>query len=463
MNNPGNPGKDGTHMPTKNASMNDQLKSVRAKLDEKQDERNALVTERDSAKDKFASADVPADQMTEHEDFKAAEQAVRGLGETDDAITDLRQAEVSLLEMMGQDSPIRADASDARGVLEPASGWGVEDVLGGESYKQLRNSGLITSKSALGTIDLGQVAERDAAASYFGGGGAGRPLAADVGADQKVGATAADRRGIVEPNLKRLSILDLLPSGETDSDVVQYVQVLTLPEQAAETAPGDLKPEAAFTTLDADAQVRTIAGWLKIRRQSLADIPVLRQMLGVLLPHDVRRRLEAQALAGDGLGDNLLGILNTPGIGAPAFVAGDNVADAILRAMTVVILSDADPNFAALHPLSWQDILLMREDQANRTGAYIYGSPAMAAAPTIWGLATTPNRAVPQATPLVGDSMGASVLYREGVNTRVSDSDGDDFRRNRVTMLAETRAALPVWRPTSFAIAATEPPPPPPV
>jgi ADP-ribosylglycohydrolase len=62
---------------------------------------------------------------------------------------------------------------------------------------------------------------------------------------------------------------------------------------------------------------------------------------------------------------------------------------------------------------------------------------------------------IPQATPLVGDAMGVPLLFREGVNVKSSDSDQDDFVRNRVTILAEARVAAPVWRPASFAIADT--------
>jgi hypothetical protein len=73
------------------------------------------------------------------------------------------------------------------------------------------------------------------------------------------------------------------------------------------------------------------------------------------------------------------------------------------------------------------------------------------AARTIWGLAVTTNRIVNK--PLVGDPAGATLLVREGVNIKTSDADQDDFIRNRVTVLGETRVAMPVWRPTAFALA----------
>jgi HK97 family phage major capsid protein len=153
-------------------------------------------------------------------------------------------------------------------------------------------------------------------------------------------------------------------------------------------------------------------------------------------------------LSGDGTGQNLLGILNTTGIGAPASASGDNVADGILRAMTTIVLSDRDPSFVAMNPLTWQNLLIMK---STGSGEYLYGMPAMAGPQTVWGMRLTANRAVPQSTPLVGDATGATLLVREGVNVKTSDNDQDDFIRNRVTVLAECRVAFPVWYPVSFA------------
>ncbi len=123
--------------------------------------------------------------------------------------------------------------------------------------------------------------------------------------------------------------------------------------------------------------------------------------------------------------------------------------------MTTVILADQEPNFAALHPLAWQDLLLMRENASAPKGMYLYGGPATQAAATVWGLTVTPSTAVAQASPLVGDSSGCTLLFREGVNVKTSDNDQDDFIRNRVTVLAEARVAFPVWRPSAFAVADT--------
>lgn len=433
-------------------TLQDRLKATRAAIDEKRDQRAEAMKERDSAKEKFAGAtDVEPGKMTEHPDFKAAEQAVGKVGKLDDQLADLALAERGLLAMMGSSEPPVSENGPADPSAPRAGGWDGGAILQGEAYKALMESGAIHSKSRLGSIALGRMGDREASAAFM----AGRSMAAEVGSANMVGATTADRRGIIAPNLRRLTLLDLIPFGTTDSNLIEYVQVLTQPDAARETAEGDLKPEAGFTTQDEDAPVRTIAGWLKVRKQALADIAGLRTLLETLLPYDVRKRLENQVLVGNGVGQNLRGILNTTGIGAPAPVAGDNTADAILRAMTVIIMSDGDPNFTAVHPFTWQALLLMRENEAERTGAYLYGSPSTPAAPTIWGLSITANRVVPSDSPLVGDSMACTILIREGLQTLVSDQDQDDFVRNRVTILAELRAAFPVWRPSSFAVAST--------
>lgn len=446
---------------TPTITLRDQLKAVQEAVETARQDKATKAAARDQAKDAFAAAGVDPANMKEAPEFLAAEQAVKEYGEATDSLNDLQQTERSILGMLGEDAP----APDRNGngptdspALARARGWNPEAIIEGPAYKALIEKGAPHSQAKLGAVGLGEIANREQAAAFFAGGQlAGGMQAAEIGSDiGGVGGIVADRRGIIQPNLKPLTLLDLFPVGTTDSNNVEYVQVVAIPGAAAETAEGDLKPEESFTTVDADAPVRTIAGWIKIRKQALADVAGLRTMLATLLPYDVKRRIESQMLVGNGVGQNLKGILNTTGIGAPEFVAGDNTADAILRAVTVIFLSDGDPNFVALHPLTWQDLLLMRENQAERTGAYLYGSPSMQVAPTIWGLAITNNRVVPAAQPLVGDSMAATVLVREGVNVLASDSDGDDFRRNRVTLLGEARVAFPIWRPSSFAVADTE-------
>jgi hypothetical protein len=100
--------------------------------------------------------------------------------------------------------------------------------------------------------------------------------------------------------------------------------------------------------------------------------------------------------------------------------------------------------------------------RSSRSGQYLYGGPGIAPqyhggriVQTVWGLALTTSPVVTQQNPVVGDSNGVTLFVREPVSVRTSDSDSDDFTKNRLTILAETRVALAVWRPSWFTKAAT--------
>jgi HK97 family phage major capsid protein len=447
---------------TASTAVRDRLKEVQDRLREKRSERAEAKRERDAARDAFADVKQDgAQKITEMPEFQAAEEAVRKLGTIDDEIADLTVAERGILEMLGEaDDPVGM-AQQMVSDLPVANGWDARRILDPQDsgYREAVGKGLFSSSAQFGTVVLGEIATREQAAQFL----ADLPAApaAPIDSPGTAGLIQPDTRGLVAPLLRPLRLLDLIPTGTTDSNSIEYVQIQSIPASAANVAEGAVKPQSGLVLADATAPVRTIAGWVKVNRQAMDDAAGLATIINSLLPYDVRRRIEAQILSGDGTGQNIKGILNQTGLGAPAFVSGDNTADAILRAMTVVILSEAEPNFAALNPLSWQDLLLLREvggsSGANRSGQYLYGGPGTMAAATIWGLAITPTTMVAQAAPLVGDSRGATLLVREGVNVKTSDSDQDDFVRNRVTVLAEARVAFPVWRPASFAVADTTP------
>jgi HK97 family phage major capsid protein len=420
----------------------DQTKALRA-------ERAEADREVQSAREAFKADDIDGKFMDSPE-FKAVENAVAKRGDIDDKLADREKAEKVILSLLGENDNKNAGADVNRSFETLSNGrWNGHALLAqSDDFKLAKEAGMFTSGHRFGTVNIGQIADRDTFLAAL-------PAATPGDISSGVGIVVPDNRGIVSPALKRLSLLQLIPTGTTDSNIVEYVQVTAIPLSAAETAELAVKPQDGMQTVDATAPVRTIAGWVKLSRQSMDDVAGLGTLINTLLPYDVQRRIESQMLSGDGTGQNLLGLLNTTGIGDPAAVPADNTADAILRAITTIILSDSDPDFVAMNPVTWQNLLLMKAQAADGswTGQYLYGSPGVVQAPTIWGLTITANRTVPSATPLVGDSMGATLLVREGVNVKTSDSDQDDFVRNRVTLLAEARVAFAVWRPSAFSLA----------
>lgn len=277
---------------------------------------------------------------------------------------------------------------------------------------------------------------------------------------------------IVRPRDYALTMRQVILNGRTTTDTVYFVRENVFTNNAAETAQASSfdvgalgssgrKPESALTFEQDSAAVKTIAHWVPITRQAIADVAQLQSYVEGRLLVGVERRLNSQIAAGDGTGENLTGILSTTGVldlddawfstATPALndVGTPNERfNRIARAMSVIeIASDAMATFVALHPYDLETI--RTSTNANRD--YLGQSPFVAGPiPTIWGLPVAKDRAITQGTALVGDGTAAMVFDREDANILIGWIN-DMFVRNLLAILAEGRYALAVFRPTAFA------------
>jgi HK97 family phage major capsid protein len=75
----------------------------------------------------------------------------------------------------------------------------------------------------------------------------------------------------------------------------------------------------------------------------------------------------------------------------------------------------------------------------------------MLVGPTLWGKRVVPTNSITAGTFLVGAmAMGAQIWDRMDAAVQISFEDGDNFKKNMATLLAEERLALTVYRPSAF-------------
>lgn len=429
--------------PTSDPKLKDKLKDVEANIGTLRDQRAEKAKVRDAAKAAFGSQDGPVDIKSD--EFLAAQDAVKEVGELDEQIAAQQVAQVELLKMLGQsDDQIareRGVSKDRRNGRDERSGWNSQ-----AAFEDARITDTLTqrstSKSRFGTLELGEVVSRDM-------------LAADIAPTDDM--RRGDYYGVLPQLARPLRILDIIPTGTMDKDTIPYTRESgDFDAGVGEVVEGELKPESGVEYTDATAKAETIATWMKIRKQALADFPALQSIIDNRLRYLVLRRLEGQVLNGNGTEPNLEGILQADGISTVDEDGAELIADQILRGVTKVLLGDADANAVVLNPLDWQETLIAKASSGD--GHYYSGGPFSMTPQTLWGVPLVPSRAIPQGTALVGDfTIGAQLFIREGVNVLLSDSDQDDFLRNRITLLGEMRAALVVWRPTAFCAVELEP------
>jgi HK97 family phage major capsid protein len=100
-----------------------------------------------------------------------------------------------------------------------------------------------------------------------------------------------------------------------------------------------------------------------------------------------------------------------------------------------------------INTIDWGKIELTKDGE----GRYIFANVQGNATPTLWGRPVVATNAMTIDKFLTGAfRLGAQVFDREDANVEVSTEDSDNFRKNLVTIRAEERLVLAVYRPQAF-------------
>ena len=254
--------------------------------------------------------------------------------------------------------------------------------------------------------------------------------------------------GIITPAQRPLTIRDLLAPGRTSSNALEYVRETGFQNNAAPVAETALKPQSDLSLGTATANVRTLAHWFAASKQVLDDVPALQSYIDFRATYGLLFVEEQQLLAGDGTGQNLLGLLPqaTPFSGGLR-KTGDTKIDTIRRAILQVRVAEFRASGIVMSPADWADIELMKDT----TGGYIWSNPAINNGQNLWGLPVVDTNSMANDHFMVGAfNIAAQVFDREQAAVEVSTEHADFFTRNLVAIRAEERIALAVYRPESF-------------
>lgn len=269
---------------------------------------------------------------------------------------------------------------------------------------------------------------------------------------------------LVERQRRPTRVRDLFPVARTNAPVLYGIResgwtnnAAAVPQRRAADGvsaptggPSDvfgLKPTSNVTFTTVTYPVATIAHLIHIHKTVLDDEPRLRGIIDRDMIDGVKLAEDWELLYGDGVGENITGLVNTPGVQTYTQQATDKRTAALRRAITRVALAYYEPSGVVLHPLDWEGIEL----ETDGNGAYrVAVSVAIGAEKRVWRLTVAETTAILQGKFLVGAfGSGSKVYDRELVNIAVSTENKDNFERNAVTVRCEERLALEVPRPES--------------
>lgn len=268
--------------------------------------------------------------------------------------------------------------------------------------------------------------------------------------DGSAGALIVPTRlpGIIADPDRPLTIRNLIMPGRTGSNAVEFVRETGFTNNAAMVAEGGAKPQSGIQFEEDSVTVRTLAHWVLASKQVLADAPMLQSYIDGRLRYGLGYVEEGQILLGDGTGQNLHGIIpQATDFDSSRSESTDTYIDTLRRAATQVRLAEYRASGYVLNPADWETIELTKDEN----GGYIFANPQNLVGPRLWGLPVVDTQAIPQGAFLTGAfMMGAQVFDREQTVVEVSTEDSDNFRKNLVTIRAEERLALAVFRPEAF-------------
>ena len=255
-------------------------------------------------------------------------------------------------------------------------------------------------------------------------------------------------------------VRDLFPAATTSANLIDYFRVLGLdndgkgnaaPVPERDSTNFGLKPKSSLRFESAQAPVRTIAHWEAAHRNVLADEPQLQSIIDNELLYGLALEEDDQILNGDGTGENLLGVLNTPNVQKYTGVTGDQMSDQLRKSATLSVLANYPGTGFVLHPLDWEKIELQK---ASGDGQYMLTSNvAIGASTQVWRQPVVESPAMAEGTWLTGAfGIGAQLYDRALASVRIAEQHSDFFVRNAVAVLVEERLALSVKRPESFVV-----------
>jgi HK97 family phage major capsid protein len=260
----------------------------------------------------------------------------------------------------------------------------------------------------------------------------------------------ADRQPIVPPPMRTLVVRDLLTPGTTSSNAIEYPVETDNPANtgAAVVSEGTRKPQTNLQFDLKSAPVRTVAHYSKASRQILDDAPMLQSYIDGRLRYGLGYVEENELLYGDGTGQHLLGIIPQASAYSAAFTPTSlqNI-DTLRLASLQATLALYPATGYVLHPTDWAKIELTKDTQ----GRYIVGDPQNQITPRLWNLPVVATQAMQVSHFLTGAfRLGAQIFDRMSIEVLVSTENEDDFVRNMITIRAEERLALAVYRPAAF-------------
>jgi HK97 family phage major capsid protein len=254
---------------------------------------------------------------------------------------------------------------------------------------------------------------------------------------------------------QNLLIRDLIPTTPVTGQSFTYFRELLHTLGAGMVAEGAAKPTSNVTFEQVTDIVKKIAVWMPVTDEALDDVPQLYSYIQELLRFDLELKREGQLLKGDGLGNNLNGIMTQATVFNAALTkASDTAIDTVRRAIYQARKQSKLPADAVvMSDLDWMNIELQKDGE-NR---YLFANLQGLVTPVLWGRPIVASDSMDEGDGettggefLTGSFQQGARIYDRMAFTIKVGMINDDFIKNQRAILVEERLGLAVRKKYAF-------------
>lgn len=225
------------------------------------------------------------------------------------------------------------------------------------------------------------------------------------------------------------------------------------PEVVAEAG---TKPLSAMRWTKETASLVLLAHAIEVTRQTLWHVAGIQAKIDNELMVGLDRIINYQSLWAAGGSGALQGLMTLPATDTQTYAwsegkSGDTKVDAIRRARTRLEVLDRFPTGVILGPEDWEDIELAKGNDLHYIMMPVPGLPGQPQ--LLWRMPVLVTSAMDTGSFLEADFPAAATYYLgKDAQMYMTDSDGDNFRKNIITILAEIELQLVVENPSAIVV-----------
>lgn len=265
------------------------------------------------------------------------------------------------------------------------------------------------------------------------------------------GYSAIDiRSNVITSPAPAVRVRNLLNSSVMREAILQYPQFT-----GGEGSPnyqvnqGDTKAQIDYDFKMVTLEPKILAAFAVVSKKSLNDISWLANFFSTQMMLDLLSKEDYELLNGTGT-DSIKGLIPSATTYTPTEAAYNTIHEYMVDMIAQLESTNYTANGIVLNPLDYAKLLIYKTTtgEFNYPGLVFGGSQRNLL--TFNGTPIYKISQMPRGTTLVGDWTRAEMLIREGIQFDISYEDGDNFKKNLVTLRIEEEVDLAVYHPQAF-------------